>query len=194
MNTPHVCTTTAHPRYCPKHHHDYYPHTCGHSRNCPDCDLDAAVEAARAALPQAVNERLEKAAELVRVGHVYLASGFAAVKSQRSERIYQVGAAGCFCEDAQYRAPEIAGLPACKHQIAVWLKQKMNEPQTFAASEARAVAADSHGSGIKRIEEQWCPLCKKTTWRHRDGRCIHCWQTDEAARRGPRAQDWSWAR
>jgi len=123
----HIHTTTAHPHYCQAHDREFYPHTCGHGTGCIDCDLERAVEAARAGLPEAVNGRLEKAVELVRAGNVYVNGTRAAVKSQSSERIYEIRAAGCQCEDAHYQAPTFAGVPACKHQVGVWLKLKMEQ-------------------------------------------------------------------
>ena len=128
MNAQHICATTAHLHYCERHGIDYYPSTCGCGTGCPECDLERAVKAARAVLPEAVNGRLERAVELVQAGYVYVVNGRAAVKSQSSERIYEVNGAGCFCEDACYRAPTVAGKLACEHQIAVWLRRRMDRP------------------------------------------------------------------
>jgi len=90
--------------------------------------LGDAYAAAKRALPEAVNGRLERGLELALAGAVSLqGEGQAVVKSQKdADATYTVNGK-CNCPDAQGQAPQVNGRPACKHQIAVWLVQKANE-------------------------------------------------------------------
>jgi len=175
----HIHTTAAHPSYCEKHGRLYYRHTCHHGTGCFDCDLERAVEAAWAALPAECNGRLEKAVELVRAGDVHVNGARAAVRSQSSERIYEIRRSGCQCEDATYRAPTVAGRPACKHMIATWLKRKMNDLGSEPASQAVRVSERRHGELVPYSMHgdnytAWCKFCEtETTWGFGVG-CLTC--------------------
>jgi hypothetical protein len=87
--------------------------------------LWAAYRQAQAALPEAVNGRLERALCLVKAGAVQLDGAEATVRSQtRPGHTYHVNGR-CNCGDAQNGAPKVNGRPACKHQIACWLERKV---------------------------------------------------------------------
>ena len=68
-------------------------------------------------------------------------SGSATVESQTMVgKIYSILLIiGCDCSDAYHQAPEIRDIPACKHQIAVWLvraaEKKMKEEKQFIREE-----------------------------------------------------------
>ena len=86
--------------------------------------LEAALKCASEHLPATLNGRLLKAYDLCASDHVARNGRGWMVKSQVTERVYQVNEVGCNCEDAYSEAPEIEGRPACKHQLAVWLEIK----------------------------------------------------------------------
>jgi hypothetical protein len=89
--------------------------------------LSLAVEQLSKELMDDMVERLQKATLLVRDGKVYRRGRGYMVQSQTSKRVYRVMSGGCQCEDSWYRAPRLNGLPACKHQLAVWLFERTEE-------------------------------------------------------------------
>ena len=90
--------------------------------------LADAYTAAKRALPEAVDGRLERGLELALAGAVSLqGEGQAVVKSQKEADTSYTVNGKCNCPDAQGRAPMVDGHPACKYQIAVWLIRKAHE-------------------------------------------------------------------
>jgi Ribonuclease G/E len=90
--------------------------------------LADAYAAAKRALPEAVDGRLERGLELALAGAVSLqGEGQAVVKSQKEADTSYTVNGKCNCPDAQGRAPMVDGHPACKYQIAVWLIRKAHE-------------------------------------------------------------------
>jgi len=145
--------------------------------------LEAALKVASERLPATLNERLLQAHDLALSDHVARDGAGWMVKSQASERVYRITAAGCSCEDAWYSAPTIAGLPACKHQLATWLLVKADEltPDDFAGT--------YHGTKGQRKWQtpkqsdnyrQWCERCGDST-KHGFGiGCLECLERREA--------------
>jgi Ribonuclease G/E len=88
--------------------------------------LADAYTAAKRALPEAVDGRLERGLELALAGAVMLSEGGALIKSQKDDNAtYTINGQPCTCPDS--RAPIVGGRKACKHQIAAWLVMKARE-------------------------------------------------------------------
>jgi hypothetical protein len=94
-----------------------------------------AIEAARTLRPQ-VNGRYESAVQLVATGGVrHNPDGSYDVISRSGGARHHLNGTSCDCQDAQHRAPEIAGRRACAHQVAVWIVAKaaiLARPETTA--------------------------------------------------------------
>ena len=96
-----------------------------HDPQCVEA-LFAAADDARERMGVWCYTRIAKALALAIDGAVRMEadeSGSATVASQMTaDKIYSVLLIiGCDCYDAHSRAPKIAGIPHCKHWIAVWL-------------------------------------------------------------------------
>ena len=146
--------------------------------------LDAALKVASERLPAMLHGRLLQAHDLALSGYVARNGAGWMVKSQTTERVYRITAAGCSCEDAWYSAPVIAGLPACKHQCAVWL--------TVKAEGLTPIDFDGvyHGTkGQRRFQTpkqsdnhyEWCEKCGDSTKRGFGLGCLNCLERRKAA-------------
>lgn len=90
--------------------------------------LEEAYHAALAGLPTETEERLGRAYGLALAGAVVLnEDGSATVASQSTTGVHYPVNGRCTCPDARNGAPVVRGVPACKHQIAVWLVKKSQE-------------------------------------------------------------------
>ena len=146
--------------------------------------LEAALKVASERLPAMLHGRLLQGHDLALSGYVARSGAGGVVKSQTTERVYRITAAGCQCEDAWYSAPTIAGKPACKHQLAIWLLIKADEltPDDF-----EGVYRESKGWRKFQTPKQsdncyrWCEKCGDST-KHGFGLgCMTCLERREEA-------------
>ena len=84
--------------------------------------------------------RIASALALVICGAVNLSSPVTVASASVPDRVYTITyPEGCDCYDAYYRAPKVGHIPACKHQIAVWLvkaaEKKMVPDEAFIREE-----------------------------------------------------------
>jgi hypothetical protein len=84
----------------------------------PDAQIDAMAVLAKAALPTAINGRLEKAVRLVKSGSVELHEDGSAVVISETDGLtgYLVQHGKCTCEDFRFQPGEVQGW--CAHAIA----------------------------------------------------------------------------
>jgi hypothetical protein len=83
-----------------------------------DAQIETIAAQAKAALPGAINGRLEKAVRLVRSGSVELHADGSAVVISESDGLtgYLIANGRCTCPDFQFQPPEVEGW--CCHKIA----------------------------------------------------------------------------
>ena len=110
----------------------------------PEAQLSAIAAKAKAALPVAVNGRLEKALRLVRSASVELHPDGSATVISESDGLtgYRVADGQCTCPDFQFQAPE----GWCAHRIAKALVircQRQAIPPPTATSDGDTTLASS---------------------------------------------------
>lgn len=100
----------------------------------PSPALRAAADRAAQTLAGAVGAaRIAGAVAIVAAdGVTRHADGRVTVRSRHSNAEYLITSA-CPCDDARFRAPTIAGRPACAHQIAAWIVAKAAAQKDAAA-------------------------------------------------------------
>jgi len=117
-----------------------------------DAQIDAIAAQAKAALPAAVNGRLEKAVRLVRSSSVELHEDGSAVVISESDGLtgYLIVNGRCTCPDFMFQPSEVAGW--CCHKIARALvlrlqRQAHNAPRMPQEAPSAAQASATHPRG-----------------------------------------------
>jgi hypothetical protein len=108
--------------------------------------LAQAERLARAALPEALHERLGHALTLVKTGSVFQADDgtWHVASATTRDKNYAVNGS-CSCEDAFYRAPE----GRCKHKLAQFLARKVQALMTVAQTGAPEPVPEVSGANTK---------------------------------------------
>jgi uncharacterized Zn finger protein len=93
-----------------------------------EAQIETIAAQAKAALPTAVNGRIEKAVRLVRSGSVELHADGSAVVISESDGLtgYLIANGRCTCPDFQFQPPEVEGW--CCHKIARALVLRLQRP------------------------------------------------------------------
>jgi hypothetical protein len=115
-----------------------------------DAHIDVIAAQAKAALPAAVNGRIEKAVRLVRSGSVELHEDGSAVVISESDGLtgYLIANGRCNCPDFTFQPPEVEGW--CRHKIARALVLRLQRHAVMSSNGTlEPHAHDEKAGGVK---------------------------------------------